>query len=513
MDLRFVLSFKASRFLPLTVTSFPDASSYPRPSHQLSSKGHYSPRSLLLPLVLLAPGPPPSSSMRLLSALLLLLLFRSVEPRKGDRGWDQNRSGRARGKGRANAVRRQTSDCKEYIDASEKFLDCQDRQLTGVQQHWPEDIEHLQLGRNKIQVLRDNTFSRFKNLISLDLQQNEISQLEEEAFAGLTQLTTLLLQHNNIKTASEEHLLPLPRLQHLRLYDNPWDCSCKLESLVRTLQVPSNRNLGNYAKCSWPEALRGEKLKKVRVERVCPGGHLPGQKPPEGPGRLPKPPPNVNSVCHTYMFPKPMLDCKSKELKNIPSDLPSDIVKMDLSRNSITHLRPNEFVAARDLKLLNLSSNSLDQIATAAFAGLLYLQELDLSNNSLHYFPYGVLEDLYFLRKMNLGDNPWVCDYNIHYLIYWLKHHPGVAYTGLVCAEPPEFRGWQVENYVKTYNGECPKDKERQPGTADSGTDQNETGAGMDTAEELVTQVDEEELLPRPLRDPRPKKYDVIRLS
>ncbi|KAJ8008792.1 hypothetical protein DPEC_G00082100 [Dallia pectoralis] len=456
--------------------------------------------------------------MRLLSVLLLLLLFWSVEPRKGDRRRDRGRSVRPRGKGRANTVKRQTPDCKEYTEAGEKFLDCQDRQLTGVQQHWPDDIDHLLLGRNKIQVLRDNTFSRFKNLISLDLQQNQISRLEEGAFSGLTRLTILLLQHNNIKIASEEHLLPLPRLQHLRLYDNPWDCGCRLESLVRTLQLPRNRNLGNYAKCSWPVNLRGQKLRTVRAEEVCPDVRPPIQRPQNGQDTLPRPTPtkkhpDVNALCHTYMFPKPMLDCRGKELKNIPSDLPSDIVKMDLSSNSITHLRPKEFVASRDLKLLNLSSNSLGQIATAAFAGLLYLQELDLSNNSLHYFPYGVLEDLYFLRKLNLGENPWICDYNIHYLIYWLKHHPGVSYSGLVCKQPQEFRGWLVENYVKTYNGECPKDKERQPGRDDTGLDQNETDAEMGTPQELVAQVEEEVFLPRPLRDRRPKKYDVIRLS
>uniref|UniRef100_A0A8C7KIC7 Leucine rich repeat containing 17 n=1 Tax=Oncorhynchus kisutch TaxID=8019 RepID=A0A8C7KIC7_ONCKI len=425
--------------------------------------------------------------MRLLSALLLLLLLRSTEPRKG----------------RANAVKRQTSECKEYMEAGEKYLDCQDH------------IHHLLLARNKIQVLRDNTFSQFKILKSLDLQQNELYMVEEEAFAGLGQLTTLLLQHNQMKTASEEHLLPLPNLRYLRLYDNPWDCRCSLDSLVRTLQVPSNRNLGNYAKCSEPDALRGQKLKKMRPELLCAEdgeGHLPGQKPQEGQGSLPKPPPikkypDANSLCHTYMFPKPMLDCKSKELKNIPSSLPSDIVRMDLSSNSITQLRPKEFVAARDLKLLNLSSNSLDQIDTAAFAGLLYLRELDLSNNSLHYFQYGVLEDLYFLRMLNLGDNPWVCDYNIHYLIYWLKHHPGVAYSGLICTEPQEFRGWPVENYVKTYNGECPNDKDPQPGKGDTGQGQ--------TAQELVAETEEAEmeLLPKPLRDPRPKKYEVTRLT
>lgn len=129
--------------------------------------------------------------------------------------------------------------------------------------------------------------------------------------------------------------------------------------------------------------------------------------------------------------------------------------------------------------------------------------ELDLSNNSLRYFQYGVLEDLYFLKRLSLEDNPWICDYNIHYLIYWLKHRPGVSHTGLVCSEPEEFRGWPVENYVKTYNADCPKDMQlgQVPGNDQTGI----------TPQELTAEIDEDEFGPRPYRGP--KKYEIIRLT
>lgn len=398
------------------------------------------------------------------------------------------------------------------MEAGEKYLDCQDRQLTTVMQDWPTDIQHLLLARNKIQVLRDNMFSQFTQLKSLDLQQNVISMVEDGAFTGLSQLTTLLLQHNHLKTATEEVLLPLPRLTYLRLYDNPWSCHCSLDSLVRTLQVPSNRNLGNYAKCAEPHSVKGQKLRKLDVDSLCAAD----KRPDGGDGTRPKPPPikvkpEATSMCHTYMFPKPLLDCSSKDLNHIPSDLPSDIVKMDLSSNSIKHLRPKQFLLSKDLKLLNLSSNSLYRIDTAAFAGLLYLRELDLSNNSLHYFQYGVLEDLYFLRKLSLGNNPWICDYNIHYLVYWLKHHPGVFHTGLICSEPQEFRGWRVEDYVKTYNGECPKDKQ----TEGNDKGQGAQGGSENEAQEVIGETTEGqgERLPRPLKEKKPNTFEIIRLS
>ncbi|KAJ3612592.1 hypothetical protein NHX12_020860 [Muraenolepis orangiensis] len=345
------------------------------------------------------------------------------------------------------------------MEAGEKYLDCQDRELTGVMQGWPKDIHHLLLSRNKIQVLRDNMFSQFTQLRSLDLQQNHISMVEDGAFAGLSHLTTLLLQHNRLRTASEEVLLPMPRLAYLRLYDNPWSCGCALESLVGVLQVPSNRNLGNFAKCAEPPLLKGQKLKQLSPDALCADGDRPG---------LPFVKTDVNTLCRTYMFPKPQMDCGGKGL----------------------HFPP---------------------WGAAAFSGLLHLRELDLSNNSLLHFQYGILEDLYFLRRLSLAGNPWVCDYSIHYLIYWLKHHPGVFYSGLLCAQPKEFRGWRVEDYVKTYNGECPKDRQTGNGGRPSG---GGGGAGGENeAQELLGPETEEDRLPNPLKKKKQRKFEIIRLS
>lgn len=152
-------------------------------------------------------------------------------------------------------------------------------------------------------------FSQFTQLKSLDLQQNDISMVEDGAFAGLTQLTTLLLQHNGLRTVSEEILLlPMARLTYLRIYDNPWNCDCSLETLVRTMQLPSNRNLGNYAKCAGPLSMRGHKLKKLNAELLCAADR--DREVPSRPQIKVKP--EVTSICRTYLFPKPLLDCSSK---------------------------------------------------------------------------------------------------------------------------------------------------------------------------------------------------------
>lgn len=156
-------------------------------------------------------------------------------------------------------------------------------------------------------------FAQFTQLKSLDLQQNEIAMVEDGAFTGLSKLTTLLLQHNQLKTATEEILLPMKRLTYLRLYDNPWNCHCTLDSLVRTLQVPSNRNLGNYAKCAEPDSWRGLKLKKLNVDLLCADDSpKKGEKEVQPRPQPKKERPEAVSMCHTYLVPKPQLDCRNK---------------------------------------------------------------------------------------------------------------------------------------------------------------------------------------------------------
>ncbi|XP_038597417.1 leucine-rich repeat-containing protein 17 [Tachyglossus aculeatus] len=402
--------------------------------------------------------------MQALTIAILLFFCKAAELRKTGPGTSRSKAhhGRVNGERRAwSPVKRYAPGlpCDIYTYLHEKYLDCQERRLVYVLAGWPEDLIHMLLARNKIRTLKNGMFARFRKLKSLDLQQNDISKIETDAFFGLSRLTTLLLQHNRIKVLTEEVFIYTPLLNYLRLYDNPWRCTCEMETLVTMLQVPRNRNLGNYAKCEGPEDRKDQKLKELRAEELC----NEDQKPPSPRNQVAGKPPVIkpdvdSSLCHIYVFPIQTLDCKRRELRKIPTNIPPDIVKLDLSNNKISQLRPKEFEDAHELKRLNLSSNGIEFIDPAAFSGLTHLEELDLTNNSLQNFDYGVLEDLYFLKILWLKDNPWRCDYNIHYLYYWLRHHYNVHYNGLECKAPKEYKGWFVGKYVRSYFEECPKD-------------------------------------------------------
>ncbi|KAM9352107.1 leucine-rich repeat-containing protein 17-like [Symphorus nematophorus] len=462
------------------------------------------------------------TSSSLLLASLLLLLLPSTEMKRAGKGRGLRGArhklsrDRVRGAGRhsrSGPSRLAAPDCSESTESREVFVDCQERRLSFIpsSQTWSKQPKHLLMARNRIKVLRDGAFAGYESLTSLDLQQNQISLVEEGAFQGLRHLTTLLLQHNRLGTLSEEALIPMPNLHYLRLYDNPWKCLCEMDSLVRTLQVPSNRNLGNHARCAEPIMLRGMKLKQVNPEKLCeetdPSKPQINQTEPIFPIE-PVPirtKPDATTSCHTYLFPQIRMDCSKRGLTEVPTGIPEDAVHIDLSHNSISHLKARDFQGARGLRTLNLSSNGMERIDTASLSGLLHLRELDLSDNSLHFIQYGVLEDLYFLSQLKLGGNPWVCDYSIHYMVYWLRLHPGVRHSGLMCRSPLEHTGKSVEEYVKSYNRACPKDRQH------SSLDNDETDPELwNTAMEVQGEL-EEELEPSHLRVPQ--KYQIIRLS
>lgn len=259
--------------------------------------------------------------MRVVTIIILLFICKAAELRRASPGGVRNRARPGRvgaGLRSAHPVKRYAPGlpCEVYTYLHEKYLDCQERKLVYVLPDWPQDLLHMLLARNKIRVLKNNVFSKFKRLKSLDLQQNEISKIESEAFFGLNKLTTLLLQHNQIKVLTEEVFIYTPLLSYLRLYDNPWHCTCGMETLISMLQIPKNRNLGNYAKCESPRELKNKKLRQIRSEELCNEEEKEQLEPkPQVSGRPPVIKPEADSsLCHIYVFPIQTLDCKRKGL-------------------------------------------------------------------------------------------------------------------------------------------------------------------------------------------------------
>ncbi|XP_078409389.1 leucine-rich repeat-containing protein 17 [Cetorhinus maximus] len=397
--------------------------------------------------------------MQVIRIILLLLLCRAVEfmkTRNGSHGNRMRDCGKKCLKRHSTHVKRYaqflSTICSESLHENEKILDCQDKRLITIPPNLPKDVVHLQLAGNKIHSLKDSMFSTLKNLKSLDLQRNAIANIEPGAFEGLDELNTLLLQFNQLQFLSEEVFIPIPKLKYLRVYGNPWNCNCYLDEMIRKLQIPGQRNLGNLAKCKAPKKFAGHKLKTINVNLLC-------HDEENSTDPIPFQSTADSTKCNIYLFPKSRIDCQNKDLMKVPIDIPAEVLEIDLSRNKIRQLIAKNFMNFKELETLNLSSNAIGYINPAAFSGLLRLKELDLSSNVLYNFEYGVLEHLYFIERLILTGNPWRCDFQIHYLAYWLQVHYSVQFEGLECSMPNEYKGWTVQKYIKRYYEDCPKEK------------------------------------------------------
>lgn len=107
-------------------------------------------------------------------------------------------------------------------------------------------------------------------------------------------------------------------------------------------------------------------------------------------------------------------------------------------------------------------------------------------------------------------------------MVYWLHLHPGVKHSGLTCGSPLEHTGDSVEEYVNSYNNDCPKG--RRPGKARPDPTQAQLWATQKEAQgDTEEEEPEPEAEPEPEPQPQPqlqprqlslwKKYGIIRLS
>nr|ABB21071.1 variable lymphocyte receptor A [Eptatretus burgeri] len=173
---------------------------------------------------------------------------------------------------------------------------------------------------------------------------------------------------------------------------------------------------------------------------------------------------------------KNSVDCSSKRLTAIPSNIPVETTELRLEFNSLSKLSPTVFHRLTKLRLLYLNDNQLQTLPEGVFDQLvnlnkLYLQEnklkslppkifdsltkltwLTLNENKLQSLPHGVFDKLTELKTLYLYDNqlrsvpqgvfdslsslstisleanPWDCSCNdILYLSKWIREKEGTV--------------------------------------------------------------------------------------
>ncbi|XP_025836761.1 lutropin-choriogonadotropic hormone receptor-like isoform X3 [Agrilus planipennis] len=97
--------------------------------------------------------------------------------------------------------------------------------------------------------------------------------------------------------------------------------------------------------------------------------------------------------------------CQAAGFTEIPNEIPSTVMKLDLTSNNITHLYENTLDAFVHLEELILTDNKLDLIHPNAFKATVHLKRLVLQRCGLRKIPSDALSPLSKLHTLQLGQN------------------------------------------------------------------------------------------------------------
>nr|ABB59074.1 variable lymphocyte receptor A [Eptatretus stoutii] len=99
------------------------------------------------------------------------------------------------------------------------------------------------------------------------------------------------------------------------------------------------------------------------------------------------------------------VDCSSKGLTAIPSNIPTDTDRLVLNYNKLRELEPTAFHGLNKLTNLDLQWNELQTLPTGVFDHLVNLDYLSLSTNELKSLPSGIFDKLTKLTDLRLSSN------------------------------------------------------------------------------------------------------------
>nr|ABB21122.1 variable lymphocyte receptor A [Eptatretus stoutii] len=99
------------------------------------------------------------------------------------------------------------------------------------------------------------------------------------------------------------------------------------------------------------------------------------------------------------------VDCSSKGLTAIPSNIPTDTDNLKLDYNKLSSLSAKAFHNLNKLTFLSLDSNQLQTLPPGVFDHLVELDELYLYQNQLKSLPSGIFDKLTKLTDLQLFQN------------------------------------------------------------------------------------------------------------
>ncbi|KAL4641855.1 leucine-rich repeat and immunoglobulin-like domain-containing nogo receptor-interacting protein 2 isoform X1 [Arapaima gigas] len=97
--------------------------------------------------------------------------------------------------------------------------------------------------------------------------------------------------------------------------------------------------------------------------------------------------------------------CHRKRFVTIPEGIPIETHILDLSKNKLRSINPDNFSSYPQLEELDLSGNFIRYVEPGAFSALINIRTLSLRGNLINLIPVGVFSGLSNLTLLDISDN------------------------------------------------------------------------------------------------------------
>ncbi|XP_052772750.1 protein slit-like isoform X2 [Mya arenaria] len=262
------------------------------------------------------------------------------------------------------------------------------------------DLQRLDLSFNRIKSVGKRTLTGSRVLKNLQLDHNEISCISGSTLSELTNMVYLTLNNNNLTTLPENVFTGMTKLKVLRLRENKFACDCRLAWLSTWLR-PRNRRLGRHMTCQTPINLKGKSFSRARTDELKCNNVDASSDDDQC---------REESVCPAECTcTGSFVDCRDRQLTEIPDNLPTDATELRIEQNRITRIRAGVFDHMRRLRRIDLSNNAIVAVDTGAFSGLSTLNTLIMYGNKITELPMGVFDGLTSLQLLLLNNNKISC--------------------------------------------------------------------------------------------------------
>ncbi|XP_061596295.1 transforming growth factor beta activator LRRC32 isoform X2 [Cololabis saira] len=239
---------------------------------------------------------------------------------------------------------------------------CSNLSLRGAPLNLPHPVQMLDLSRNRVQNLTQETLAFHTGFHYLNLHSNKIHFIQPGLFKDMTDLRVLDLSKNhlNVVASSRVNVGPLTAVESLDLSSNGLSTEMTDYFLADS---PSLTNL----------SLNSNSITKIAQNTFS--------------GSL--------SLRKISFHNNVILEIEDGAFE--PLD---NLTELDLSKNSIMCIKDFNLY---NLVVLNLNKNSIDNFQSTQSSGLFKLRSLDLSENKMLYFP--LLPEMNTLEYLDISRN------------------------------------------------------------------------------------------------------------